>query len=144
MRGYACVGLDNPKFDSNVGGVLRACGVFGAAMVCVASPRFKVWPTDTMKAHLHLPLLLTEDVLSCLPRDCVPVAVDIIDGATPLPEYTHPERAMYIFGAEDSTLDREMIERCRDVVSIPSRQCLNLAATVNVVLYDRMAKGESR
>ncbi|MBU0538004.1 MAG: 23S rRNA methyltransferase, partial [Gammaproteobacteria bacterium] len=28
------------------------------------------------------------------------------------------------------------------IVYIPTKGCMNLAATVNVVLYDRLAKGE--
>ena len=70
----------------------------------------------------------------------MPVAVDIIEGAIPLPEYKHPERAFYIFGAEDATLGKRVLGWCRDVVYIPSNGCMNLAATVNVVLYDRLAK----
>ena len=57
-----------------------------------------------------------------------------------LPEYQHPERAFYIFGAEDATLGARVLDRCRDRVFVPTVRCMNLAATVNVVLYDRMAK----
>ena len=69
-----------------------------------------------------------------------PVAVDILTNAIPLPGYTHPERAFYIFGAEDSTLGYSITSWCRDIIYIPTNRCMNLAATVNVVLYDRMAK----
>lgn len=44
------------------------------------------------------------------------------------------------FGAEDQTLGSRILGGCRDVVFIPSKHCLNLAACVNVVLYDRMVK----
>lgn len=37
----------------------------------------------------------------------------------------------------------ELVERIKNVVYIPTRGCMNLAATVNVLLYDRPAK-ESR
>lgn len=53
----------------------------------------------------------------------------------------HPDRALYIFGPEDGSLDKEIRDWCEDVVYIPTTGCMNLAATVNVVLYDRMAKG---
>src|SRR5690606_30290164 len=76
--------------------------------------------------------------------DCVPVAVDLLEGATPLCEYTHPERAFYIFGPEDGTLGKAVTSWCRDVVYIPTNYCMNLAATVNVVLYDRLAKQRAR
>ena len=45
----------------------------------------------------------------------------------------------------DGTLDSvnnitKITDWCRDVVYIPTDKCMNLAATVNVVLYDRLAK----
>lgn len=144
-RGYAVVALDNPKSGENVGGAMRACGVYGAAMVVVGGPRFKRFknfPTDTMRAWRHIPTVETDDVFDHLPHDCVPVAVDLIPGARELPFYRHPERAFYIFGAEDATLGRRVVERCRDIVVVPTSACMNLAATVNVVLYDRMAKAK--
>lgn len=139
-RGYCCIGLDNPKTSINVGSVLRAAGVFGCQMVAASGHRYKAAPTDTMKTHRHLPLICCDDLHSVVPFDCVPVAIDLIDGATPLHEYRHPERAFYVFGAEDATLGERVLSWCRDVVYIPTNGCLNLAACVNVVLYDRMAK----
>lgn len=140
MRGYAAIGLDNPKDSVNVGSALRAAGVYGAAFVAASGRRYGSGPTDTMKHYRHLPLLQPADVFDLLPYDCVPVAVDLIEGATPLHEYKHPERAYYIFGAEDATLGERIVSRCRDVVYVPTNGCMNLAATVNVVLYDRLAK----
>lgn len=142
MRGFSCIGLDGPKFPVNVGGVIRAAGVYGAAMVALGSPRLKGadWSGDTMKARRHMPVLKVDDVFDAIPHDCVPVAVDLVDGATPLPEYQHPERAFYIFGAEDRTLGHRITSRCRDTIYIPTAGCMNLAATVNVVLYDRLVK----
>lgn len=87
-----------------------------------------------------MPLFQVDDLRSVVPYDCVPVAVDLIDGAIPLNEYEHPERAFYIFGAEDQTLGDRVLSWCRDVAYIPTRSCMNLAATVNVVLYDRCVK----
>lgn len=117
-----------------------AQGVYGAAFVAASGARFTSERTDTMKAYRHLPLLRPERLEDLLPYDCVPVAVDIIEGAQPLHEYVHPERAYYIFGAEDATLGARVTSWCRDVVYIPTAHCMNLAATVNVVLYDRLAK----
>ncbi len=140
MRGFAGIALDHPKDTHNIGSALRACGVYGAAMLVTSGRRYKHAPTDTMKAWRHLPLLQANDVFDVVPYDCVPVAVDLIDGAVALPDYKHPERAFYVFGAEDATLGQRVLSRCRDVVYVPTNGCMNLAATVNVVLYDRFAK----
>lgn len=96
--------------------------------------------TDTMKAWRHLPLLQVDDLFAVVPHDCVPVAVDLLDDASDLRTYVHPERAFYIFGPEDGTLGKDIVARCRDKVFVPTAFCMNLAAAVNVVLYDRMSK----
>lgn len=145
MRGFACIGLDNPKFGGNVGAAMRAVGCYGADLVVIAGTRFKREATDTCKAWRHVPVIAgLNDVFDAIPYDCVPVAVDLVDGAVPLPDYAHPERAMYIFGAEDATLGQRILSRCLDRVMVPTRHCMNLAATVNVVLYDRLAKSGGR
>lgn len=139
MKGYACIGLDNPKDPLNVGAAMRAVGAYNAAMLAVRGNRFNR-KTDTHKSYRHIPLLFCDNLHDVIPYDCVPVAVDMVDGAIPLPEYKHPERAFYVFGAEDATLGHRVISWCRDVVYVPTSFCMNLAATVNVVLYDRMLK----
>lgn len=139
-RGYAAIGLDNPKTDINVGAAMRACGVYGASMLATSGKRYKRSCTDTMKHYRHIPLLCVDNLHTVLPFDCVPVAVDLVPDATPLPEYEHPERAFYVFGAEDNTLGQRVLSWCRDVIYVPTSGCMNLAATVNVVLYDRLTK----
>ncbi len=143
MKGFAAVALDNIKDPENVGGALRAAGIFGASLVVISGNRIAKYmnhPTDTMKAYRTIPTVIANDVFEALPYSCVPVAVDILDGAVPLPDFKHPQRAFYIFGAEDHTLGKRIVDRCPQSVIIPSSGSLNLAAAVNVVLYDRIAK----
>ncbi len=140
QRGYACIGLDNPKSPHNVGSAMRACGVYGAAQCYFTGKRYakaKQFITDPQKHYRHIPLTYTEDLYDVIPYDCVPVAIEIDPNAKVLFNYVHPERAFYIFGAEDATLGARILNFCRDVVYIPGDGCMNLAATVNVVLYSR-------
>lgn len=139
-RGFACLGLDQPRYIENLGGVLRAAGVYEATLVVVRAPRFADKTTDTTKAHRHIPLIMTDDLFTHMPLDTVAVAVDYVPGAEPLHRYRHPPRAFYIFGGENKTLDEKTVSRCADKVFIPTSVSMNLAATVNVVLYDRAAK----
>ncbi|VVP83430.1 hypothetical protein PS934_00900 [Pseudomonas fluorescens] len=141
---YSCIGLYNPKSPENVGSVMRAAGCYGVASVFYTGKRYERaadFVTDTKRVHYDIPLIGIDDLKKILPLNCVPVAVELVDGARPLPEYTHPDRALYIFGPEDGSLDKEIRDWCEDVVYIPTTGCMNLAATVNVVLYDRMSKG---
>lgn len=139
-RGYAVIALDNPKNNVNVGGVLRLAGNYGASLVALSGHRYKRTSSDTMAAYRHIPLVTADDVMSLIPFDCVPVAVDLVHNAHPLPTYVHPERAFYVFGAEDATLGNRILSHCRDAIYVPTNRCMNLASTVAVVLYDRMAK----
>lgn len=143
-RGYAAVALIQPKCKENVGGVLRAAGCYGAALVVISGSRPDRYMgricTDTQKAFRHIPTLRVADPFDAVPYDCVPVAVELLPGAKSLVSFVHPERAFYIFGPEDGTLGEAITSRCKHVVQIPTRYCMNLAATANVVLYDRMAK----
>lgn len=138
MRGYAVVALDNPKCLANLGGAMRAAHCYGAALILVGGVRMRKCITDTPQTYRHIPVLQVDDVMEHIPYDCVPVAVDLVEGARDLRAYTHPQRACYIFGPEDGTLGARVLRRCRDTIMVPTRGCMNLAATVNVVLYDRM------
>jgi len=141
MRGFSVVALENPKDSANVGGAIRAARCYGAAMVVMDGDRVaKVKHPAAVKGYRHVPVIQTDDLFGVLPFDCVPVAVEVFDDTTMLQDFEHPERAFYIFGPEDGGLSRRTIQRCRAVVTVPTRDCMNLAATVNVVLYDRMAK----
>lgn len=144
-RGYSVIALDNPKSPINVGSAMRAAQCYGAGLILIGGPRMQRLgkiATDTMKAYRHIPCMMVDDVMAHIPYDCVPVAVDLVEGARDLTRYTHPERAFYVFGAEDATLGKRILDHCRDRVMVPTRGCMNLAATVNVVLYDRLAKQE--
>ena len=139
-RGFCAIGLVAPKTSMNVGAVLRAACCFNAAFVAVSGHRYHRAPTDTPNASLHRPLFHADDVLSMCPFDCEPVAVDLIPGAIPLDEFRHTPRTFYVFGPEDGTLGKAITDRCARIIVIPAAMCLNLAAAVNVILYDRMAK----
>lgn len=145
MRGYSAIGLHNPKTPANVGSVLRAAQCYGVSMVALtglrASKNYVRAATDPQKAYRHIPVLTVENLGHIIPYDCVPVAVELLEEAVSLYDYKHPERAFYVFGPEDGTLGRSVTSWCRDTIMIPTNYCMNLAATVNVILYDRALKG---
>jgi tRNA(Leu) C34 or U34 (ribose-2'-O)-methylase TrmL len=142
MRGFASIGLVRPKNPRNVGAVLRAAHVYGAAMVAIQGDRTPVTSVaDTTKAYRHMPCLRGDDLFDLCPYGAMPVAVDLVPDAVPLPQFVHPHAAFYVFGPEDGTLGRSILDRCKHRVMVPTRWCMNLSACVNVVLYDRMSKG---
>lgn len=140
MRGYAAIGLDRPKSPVNLGGVLRAAGCYGASLVVIGGDRMGKFATDTMKAWRHIPCIETRDVMDAIPFGAIPVVVELCERSHSLLNFVHPERAYYIFGPEDGSVRKSIIESAPCVVQIPMNGCMNLAATANVVLYDRVAK----
>ncbi|MBQ0711456.1 MAG: TrmH family RNA methyltransferase [Porticoccus sp.] len=112
---YACIGLFNPKSPENVGSVMRAAGCYGVNSVFYTGTRYdhaKAFYTDTKKIYATLPLIGVKELKDTIPLGCVPVAVELIDGAKPLTTYKHPARAFYIFGPEDGTLKKEITDFC--------------------------------
>ena len=144
-KSYTCIGLHNPKSPENVGSVMRAAGCYNVSSVFYTGPRYdaaKPFYTDTQKVYEKIPLIAVEDLKDIIPFGCVPVAVELVEGAKPLPDYKHPPRAFYIFGPEDGSLEKDITDFCSDTIYVPTTGCMNLAAAVNVILYDRLAKGE--
>lgn len=139
-RGFSSIGLYNPKFHENVGSVLRAAGCYNVSMVAISGIRYKNSKLDTRKQYRHTPLIHTNNLFDIIPLGATPIAVDLVQKAKSIVNYVHPESAFYIFGPEDGTLGDDIINQCKDVIYIPTNGCMNLAATVNVVLYDRMLK----
>lgn len=140
---FAYIGLINPKSPENVGMVMRAAGCYEADKVFYTGVRFdraRQFFTDTKNMHEKIPLQRAEDLLATVPEGAKIVAVELVEGATPLIHFQHPEQAYYIFGPEDGSLTQTILDACDHVVYIPTIGCMNLAATVNVVLYDRLSK----
>ena len=146
MSGFAAIGLYRPKDAANIGGALRAAFCYDASLVVIAADRSRLandgvrHGTNTPKAERTIPVVRTDELREAVPYDCVPVAVDLVEGASPLHSFQHPHRAFYVFGPEDGTLGPAVLSWCAQRVMIPTRMCMNLAATVNVILYDRQAK----
>ena len=143
MRGYAAIGLDRPKDTANLGGALRAAQCYGVSLVMLSGGRMGKYATDTMKAWRHLPCVEVDDLLSHVPFGAIPVVVEIVERARPLFSFIHPHSAFYIFGPEDGSVDKRIVERAPLVVQVPTNGCMNLAATVNVLLYDRVCKQQA-
>ncbi|WP_022942947.1 RNA methyltransferase [Psychromonas hadalis] len=137
------IGLSNPKSPTNVGAVIRAAGCYGVDNVIYTGTRYDravKLNTDTKKMLITIPLTQQQHLLDNLADGVKVICVDLIEGATPLPNFKHPEKALYLFGPEDGTLSQQLINQADAVVYIPTKGCMNLAATVNVLLYDRLAK----
>ncbi|SJL84244.1 RNA methyltransferase [Vibrio palustris] len=137
------IGLYNPKSPANVGAVMRAAGCYDATQVRYNGVRYNraiKLQTDTKKVKSRIELINSDDLTANINEDVKVVCVELAVGATALPEFVHPQHAIYVFGPEDGSLPQHIVDQADHVVYVPTHGCMNLAATANVVLYDRMAK----
>lgn len=157
----AAVLLLDPKYPHNVGAALRACAIFGAGRLNWTGdrvPPMDEWPDgarlpreERMKAYRRVEFDGVKDgwlptLLKTYRWDgFVPVCVERSPNAERLPYFVHPEKALYVFGPEDGGVSGMAREACHRFVTIPTaldgdpdESPLNLAAAVNLVLYDRL------
>lgn len=137
--------LTNPKSPTNVGGVMRAVGCFGANQVLYTGNRYdiaKKFHTDTQNVSSSIGLVHVDDFYEEKPKEVPLVCIELVEGAMPLTDFEHPEDAFYLLGPEDGSVKQEWVDRAEHVVYVPTNGSLNLAATVNVLLYDRLAKSQ--
>lgn len=143
LKQTVSLGLINPKSALNMGSILRAAGCFHVSSIFYTGQRINyamTQRTDTHNHASHTALIGCDDLLAFCPKGAIKVAVELADNATLLPDFVHPRNAYYLFGPEDGSLNQTLLNQCESAVYIPSFGCLNLAASVNVLLYDRMAK----
>ena len=139
------IGIVHTKTEHNVGTLMRSAHNFGAAMVFTIGRRYTKQSSDTENAAGKIPILhfpSWEEYRDAAPFDWTPIAVELSPGAKPLVNFAHPKRAVYLLGPEDGSLGRDIRERCKDTIVIPSSSCLNVAVAGSIVMYDRIAKEE--
>jgi len=141
--------LINPKYPHNVAAAIRACSCFGINDLFWTGDRVdpseyeRLPREERMKGYKDVTWKRSDKPFHLIPaRDQLHVvAVELVPGATSLVDYEHPhDSAVYIFGPEDGTIPQVYRRWCHRFLYIPSAHCLNLAAALNVVLYDRRAK----
>lgn len=147
--------LDRPKYEVNVGGVLRSAEAFGVETVVIVGRRYardRSWhaPTDVHHSAKRLDLRAADSLDEALRMLAShdPVFVERQEGAAALPAFAHPSSAVYVFGPEDGAVEVPAERRDSLRVVIPASDgvihagigSLNLAVAASIVLYDRSAK----
>lgn len=139
--------LTNPKYSANVGAAVRAASCFGAKQVWWTGNRVRLDDNqrlpreERMKGYKDIDMVQFDYPFDHLKGDgVVPVAIELLPGSECLYDFVHPEKAVYVFGPEDGSIDQMFRRFCHRFVTIPTRHCTNLAAAVYLVLYDRKQK----
>lgn len=139
-RGYFEIGIFNNKTPSNLGTLWRSAFQLGASGIFTIGQRYSKQASDTVKAYRHIPLRQYRDFdhfMESRPYDCVLVGVEM--GGRALSAFSHPERAIYLLGAEDSGLPKTVADKCQHIVSLEAinTESYNVAVAGSLVMYAR-------
>lgn len=142
MTGYFGIGIVDPKTSENVGTLWRSAAILGASFIFTIGSRVNLQASDTMKAHLSIPLYrhkTFEGFYQAMPHDCQLVGVELDDRSVPIEGFTHPRRCIYLLGAEDNGLSPKIREKCHKLIQLPIGN-YNVAMAGTITMYDRHFK----
>jgi len=146
-RGYYGIGVLNGKIAVNIGTLWRSAYIFNADFIFTIGRRYKKQASDTLKSYRHVPLWNFkdfDDFRGHIPYDCIPILIELSDKSKSLSTFKHPERAVYILGAEDNGIPEKYFKG-HSVIQIDTQKgyfCLNVAVAGSIVMYDRYIKSQ--
>ena len=141
MRGYFGIGIYNIKNAVNIGTLWRSAFTFGASYLFTIGSRYRKQASDTTKTWRHIPLFHYENFEDLqIPFNCQLIGIEL--GGDSLCTFQHPERAIYLLGAEDYGLPNNILKNCHFTLEIPSVKpyCLNVSVAGSIVMFDRFMK----
>ncbi len=142
MRGYFGIGAEDMSKPINLGALMRTAHAFGSSFFFTINAHPKVreaYNSDTSRSFDHMPYYAWENLEAMrLPKGCALVGVELTDEAVELPRFQHPNAAAYVLGRERGSLSSELVARCKHVVKIPTKFCLNVGLAGALVMYDRL------
>jgi tRNA(Leu) C34 or U34 (ribose-2'-O)-methylase TrmL len=144
MRGYYGIGVYHPKTEENIGTLWRSAFLYDAAFIFTIGRRYKEQCSDTTKSFRSIPMYHYLDFASFyrhMPYDCRLVCIELSEQSRSLPNFTHPDRCIYLLGAEDYGLPLPVTQG-QLVVQIPAPKPMstNVAVAGSIVIYDRYVK----
>lgn len=137
------IGVQHIKKEVNIGTLFRSAYNFDASWIFTIGRRYQYQSSDTCKATRHIGCFNfpdTGDFLSHTPKNWELVAVELVEDAGNIFNFIHPRAAIYILGPEDGSVNKNLLERCRYKIYIPSKRCLNVSVAGSIVMYDRILK----
>lgn len=133
----------NSKLQGNVGTALRTASALGIAdFFCTIGDRYIRPRSDTIYSNYRHPVFSFDNFdafIASFPQHCQLIAVEQHDKARCLSEFEHPQRALYVFGAEDEGIPRKYVDQIKQKICLPSPIgiSMNLSACASIVMWDR-------
>jgi tRNA G18 (ribose-2'-O)-methylase SpoU len=140
---YCGIGIMQHKRDYNIGTLWRSAYILGASYIFTIGKSYKKQTSDVLKTWARMPLFhydTFEDFKANIPYDCRIVGVELDERSVPLKDFEHPNRSIYLLGAEDNGLPPDVLKECHKLVQLPGSISLNVAVAGSLVLNDRVNK----
>lgn len=141
--GFYAIGIYRGKTEHNIGTLWRTAYILGASYIFTVGKRYKKQSSDVVKAWSRIPLFhydTMEDLLNNIPYDTRLIGVEMTEDAIDLHDFSHPQRGIYLLGAEDLGLPEQVLEKCHMKIKLKGNSSLNVAVTGSIICHDRVAK----
>lgn len=142
---YFGIGVFRPKNEENIGSLWRTAYIYGANFIFIIDAKYKKNTSDVLKVWSKIPLFQYESIdafIQTVPYSCKIIGIEMDKSATPIKEFDHPDRAIYLLGSEDNGLTKELKNKCQELIVLPGKESLNVASAGSIVIFDRINKME--
>jgi len=140
---YFGIGIYRPKTAENLGTLWRTAFVYGASFIFVIEAKYKKKSSDVLKVWSKIPLFqykTLEAFLESVPYSCQLIGIEMDVQTQPIKSFEHPARAIYVLGAEDNGLPKQLKNKCHELVYLPGETSLNVAVAGSITIFDRINK----
>jgi len=140
---YFGIGVYRPKTWENIGTLWRTAYIYKASFIFVIEAKYKKKSSDVLKVWSKIPLFqyeTSEAFLASVPYSCKVVGIELDDKATPIKDFVHPDRALYLLGSEDNGLPKSLKKNCQELICLPGAVSLNVAVAGSIAVFDRINK----
>lgn len=141
--GFFGIAMYYPIREENVGTLWRSAKTYGASFIATVGTEYsRLQASDTTKTMQSVPLLHYtdfDDLYGHLPRACRLIGVELDERSVSLQDYVHPKRALYLMGNERNGIPGSVLERCHEVLQVPTPEpwSLNVSVAGSIVMAHR-------
>ena len=139
------IGIYQPKTNHNIGTLWRSAYILGAQFIFIVDGKYNNQSSDTKKTWSKIPFFKYENfdhMYKSLPHSAQLIAAEMCDNSTPIRNFVHPRRAVYLLGAEDNGLPQKVLDRCHKLVQLPGESSMNVSVSGSILMFDRINKLE--
>jgi len=145
-KGFFEIGIDHPAHSENIGTLWRSAYQLGAAGIFnIGQPKEKT-SADTQRTWCQIPYRISntfDDFYQNLPFSTQLIGIEI--GGTPITQFVHPDRCVYLLGSEHNGLSKKILSSCHAVISLESVRSAsyNVAVAGSLVMFHRYMQRNS-